>query len=491
MKQSSVHCPPSSALRPQSPEPRASSVPGHQPSVLGPRSLVQQSSALAPSSTASEQSSVPSPQSSVQQPSSNNPSSVLCPLSSALNSSIERFQRWLSRVGYASYDPYDIWGTPYALKARALYYRKNPFGLFAIAPILAIDILAPSLRSLFVRKDRFATADAQLLLAFLNLHQVTRDSDYLTKARSLAKDLLSYSIRGYSGHCWGYPFDWQNPRGLWRKNTPYITCTPYCFEAFLGLYEVTGEDQHLEVARSIARFVHQDLKEVPTSSDAAAGSYSPHDESQVVNAGAYRAMVLFEAAARWSDSKYAESAHRNLNYILQAQQEDGSWLYATDGSGNFIDHFHTCFNLKNLWKLNRRLGDSSVCDSIQRGWHYYRSALFSDDGLPMTYAKSPRTETVKLEMYNMAEAITLGALLGDDIPEALVMAEDLALRLARDYQLPDGHFVTRVYRGGLRHTFPFIRWPQAQLFYALTNLYGALGERMRPRVSDLVPSPGS
>jgi hypothetical protein len=30
--------------------------------------------------------------------------------------------------------------------------------------------------------------------------------------------------------------------------------------------------------------------------------------------------------------------------------------------------------------------------------------------------------------------------------------------------------VTRVFRGGFRHRFPFLRWPQAQLFYALTNL---------------------
>jgi hypothetical protein len=30
--------------------------------------------------------------------------------------------------------------------------------------------------------------------------------------------------------------------------------------------------------------------------------------------------------------------------------------------------------------------------------------------------------------------------------------------------------VTRVYLGGIKHTVPFIRWPQSQLFLALTNL---------------------
>ena len=54
--------------------------------------------------------------------------------------------------------------------------------------------------------------------------------------------------------------------------------------------------------------------------------------------------------------------------------------------------------------------------------------------------------------------------------EAYEMAHNVARSAIRDYQLSDGHFVTRVYRGGLRHTLPFLRWPQAQMFYALTNL---------------------
>ncbi len=83
---------------------------------------------------------------------------------------------------------------------------------------------------------------------------------------------------------------------------------------------------------------------------------------------------------------------------------------------------------------------------------------------------APRLQVATLEMYNFAEGITLGALLGDEIPEARELAEDLAARLVARHQLPAGHFVTRVFRGGIRHRFPFLRWPQAQLFYALTNL---------------------
>ena len=384
---------------------------------------------------------------------------------------IRRFEVLLEKNGYESYDPYDVWGTRYGVFSRRIYYEKGKVGLPLIAPILLLEMVWPGLRGLFVRKERFATADGQLTLAFLNLYQITKDKKFLEKARRLAVDILKYSVPGYSGKCWGYPFDWQNNRGLWKKNTPYITCTPYCFEAFLGLYDATGEKRYIETARSIATFVYTDLKDTPTGQDAAAASYSPMDETKVVNASAYRAWVLFEADKRFNLPEYKAKAQRNLNFILQSQQPDGSWLYAVATPGEaFIDHFHTCFVLKKLFKINRSLNSPAVAEAIRKGYAYYREKLFRADGLPRAFALEPRTQIVTLEMYNFAEAITLGALLRDFIPEAFAMAQKLAVTLCEKYQLADGHFVTRVYRGGFKHTFPFLRWPQAQLFYSLTNL---------------------
>jgi hypothetical protein len=377
----------------------------------------------------------------------------------------------LEKAGYGSYDPYDLWGTRYGLFSRRVYYEKGLIGLPLIAPILLMETACPGLRGLFVRKERFATADSQLILAFLNLYRCSKERKFLEQAIKLGGDLLNYSVSGYSGKCWGYPFDWQNNRGLWRKNTPYITCTPYCFEAFLALYDATGEQSYLEVARSIAKFVYSDLKDTSAGKDATAASYSPLDETKVINASAYRAWVLFEASARFDLPDYARKAQLNLNFILQTQRADGAWLYAVEAPGEeFIDHFHTCFVLKNLFKINRRLNNSAVAAALRKGFDYYRRDLFGENGLPKGFAIQPRTQIVKLEMYNFAEAITLGALLHREIPQALSMAQNLATALCEKYQLADGHFVTRVYRGGFRHTFPFLRWPQAQLFYSMTNL---------------------
>jgi hypothetical protein len=402
---------------------------------------------------------------------------------------VDRFAGWLEVSGYASYDPYDIWGTRYGRTARRLYYRQHPLGLLLVAPVVLMEALAPRLRALFVRRARYATADAQLVLAFLNLYQSRRpavasapqsasdgrpSAAWLQKALDVAADLLRQSVPGYSGHCWGYPFDWQHAGGVMPKGTPHITATPYCYEAFTRLFDVTGEACYLDVARSIARFVSDDLNDTQTGEDSAASSYTPYDHGKVVNASAYRAFVLFDAAARFDRPAYAAKAWRNLRFILQVQRADGAWLYAIDNPAEaFIDHFHTCFVLKNLFKLNRHLTSDDVSRSIRRGYEWYRRELFTREDIPKSFAIAPRAQLARLEMYDVAEAISLGVLLREAIPSALALAQRLAATVLVPHQLGAGHWATRVYIGGLRHTTPFLRWPQAQLFYALTNLLTA------------------
>ena len=398
---------------------------------------------------------------------------------------VDRFAAWHMKAGYESYDPYDIWGTRYGKLARKLYYGKNPLGSFFSAPVVLMEMLWPSMRAFFVRKERFATADAQLLLAFLALYETCQETAgnrgetqasafWLNKAKVLAEDLKGYAIPGYSGMCWGYPFDWQSVTGLVRKQIPLITATPYCYEAFLNLFEVTAEKHYLDVVRSISEFIFNDIGDTPVGENAAAGSYFPGDSSKVINASAYRAFVLFDAAQRFGVSDVKDRAWRNLRFILQSQRPDGSWLYAIDSPGEeFIDHFHTCFVLKNLYKIDLLIKEPAVTAAIEKGYAYYRRELFDENGLPKSFAIEPRIQVSRLEMYNVAEAISLGVLLRDRIPEAFDMANELACLTKGKYQTREGYFITREYIGGLKHTFPYLRWSQAQLFYAAASLLHA------------------
>jgi len=110
-----------------------------------------------------------------------------------------------------------------------------------------------------------------------------------------------------------------------------------------------------------------------------------------------------------------------------------------------------------------------VQTAIRRGYDWYRTNLFDKNDNPKSFAIAPRVQIVRLEMYNIAEGITLGTLLKDDIPEAFELAQILTARLVRQDQLRSGHWPTRVYIGGIEHTVAFLRWPQSQLFLSLTN----------------------
>ena len=170
-------------------------------------------------------------------------------------------------------------------------------------------------------------------------------------------------------------------------------------------------------------------------------------------------------ARRFGVEQYAAKAWNNLRFILQHQREDGAWMYAIDDRKQaFIDDFRTCVVLKNLHKINRHLANPEVAQAIRRGYAYYRRELFDNEGWPKTFALEPRRPIVRLEMYNVAEGITLGSLLAGDIAEALPVALGLVAWTRHRFQVCEGYFLTRIYRGGMAHKVPFIRWPQAQCF---------------------------
>lgn len=134
----------------------------------------------------------------------------------------DRLLTWLDNVGYDSCDPYDIWGTPYGLWSRKVYYAKGWLGVPLVAPLVLMDLICPALRVGFVGRSRFATADAQFLLAFLNPHEITGEERYLERAIALGDELFDYSIPGYSGPCWGYPFHWRiNKDEVWLEHPVY------------------------------------------------------------------------------------------------------------------------------------------------------------------------------------------------------------------------------------------------------------------------------
>lgn len=186
----------------------------------------------------------------------------------------------------------------------------------------------------------------------------------------------------------------------------------------------------------------------------------------VVNANAYRSFLLMSASADFSEDKYRVVAERNLNFVLESQNDDGSWYYATDGTRDFVDHFHTCFVMKALAKIEALNGHPGCTRALQRGVDYYLKNLFDEKGLPKPFSRRPRLTVYRRELYDYAECINLSILLKGRFPELDENLTTILNEIITKWQRSDGSIRSRQLLLGWDNT-PMHRWATSQLFRSL------------------------
>jgi hypothetical protein len=333
--------------------------------------------------------------------------------------------------------------------------------------MIFIEAFLPRGRQLFWKKQRFPIADAHFAMGFAYLFQVTRQEAYYQRAVHFLNVLKETRAPNYEHYCWGYPFDWVTRFGTFPAHTPFITTTPYVYEAFDAVYQIDGNEEWLDIMSSIAKHCAYDIKEFEHSEGSYSCSYSPDDNrGGVVNASAYRAFALTKASIQFNNSEYWEKAHGNYNFVCSAQRDNGSWFYAVDGVNDFIDHYHTCFVLKALAKIEKLKNPQGCTETIKRGINFYTAELFDDEGLPKPFAKTPRLLVYKKELYDYSECINLGTLLKNRFPQLDNRIEATLKDLFGKWQRRNGSFRSRKLNISWDNV-PMHRWAQAQLFRAL------------------------
>jgi hypothetical protein len=376
------------------------------------------------------------------------------------------FTAWLERYGETSWDHQSFFAGPVGSRAKSLYYRSKALGTAAVAPMIFFEAFLPSARRLFHHPIRFPIADAHYAMGFAFLYEATQERSHLEKAVHFLHELEKSRCEGFADYCWGYPFDWVTRNGTMTRQTPLITSTPYGWEAFLQVSQLDGRPEWTEVLRSIARHAARDIKDFPTSDTASSCSYSPFDGGGVINAAAYRAFLLTSASRVLGEPAYRQMADRNVAFVLDHQNPDGSWYYATDGVRDFVDHFHTCFVMKALAKIHELTGDERCLAALSRGVEYYRAHLFGTDGLPKPFARAPRMTVYKCELYDCAECINLCLLLRDRFPQLDTTLQGVVAGVTNDWVKPDGSFRSRRLHLGWDNV-PMHRWAQSQMFRSL------------------------
>lgn len=418
------------------------------------------------------------PLAAVARPGAEDPSPLLSGQQArAVGSAITTFVGWLDRFGETSHDHQSFFAGGLGGQAKALYYRRPRLGTLAVAPMIFCEAFVPAARALFWRKLRFPIADAHYAMGFALLSRITGADEHYRRAVHFLEVLEATRCPGYRNFCWGYPFDWVTRTGVIAAGTPLITTTPYVYEAFEAVYRIDGDARWLEVMRSAAEHAATDIKDKELAAGSASAGYTPFDTvGGVINASAYRAFLLTSAGLRFANDEYLKIADRNLAFVLDHQQPDGSWFYAADGVRDFVDHFHTCFVLKALAKIDQMRPRERCRTAIEAGVAFYTRHLFDERRLPKPFSRAPRLTVYRRELYDYAECINLATLLSGQFQELDDRLRATVDDLLGSWRKPDGSFRSRRLLAGWDDV-PMHRWAQSQVFRSLCFLLSS-GRRL-------------
>jgi hypothetical protein len=349
--------------------------------------------------------------------------------------------------------------------AKNAYNKKNVLGYPLISVLILIDLFYPEYRKFIAEKRIYPISLAHLGMGFLNLYKTFGIDEYLVKATSFVEPILNSSSPLKFGLGWGMKHNWLTYKGIIPFNTPCNTQTAYPYEYFSSLYEITGEQKYKTFLEKIAYHVYSDFEET-IQGNMISCSYSTVDERKVVNANSYRMYMLIDFGVKFNNKEYLLKGQKTLNYVISMQSNDGFWPYSENE--RFIDHYHTCFILKNLLKVKKLLGNefSKYNKFLELGIDFYLNNLFYENGLPKPFAKAPRLTLYKYDSYDFAESINLLS----EIPGQNHKLKDIIKFVLNHFQTKNGWFKFRLYKSPLSRNIPYMRYANSALFCYLTKV---------------------
>lgn len=379
-------------------------------------------------------------------------------MNSGLAQRLDLMEGHLRGEGLRGYDPYDVLCSPLFTLPVLRDNRLVRFGAQQVVKRLPFNV-RPVLR---VPKQLNPVTVALFLqgLAYRARAEGASGPDRRAEAAGLVACLERLISPGWSGACWGYPFDWEARYASLPAGTPTIVATGMVANALAVADDVFDLPEARRLILSASAFVLTDLHRTPGPGRSFCWSYSPLDRQVVLNATLKGSRLLAQAHARGADPAVLEPAACAAEFVLGRQDACGAWPYAVGDTRAWADNFHTGYVLECLREYRGLTGDEQVEYALDRGWSYYREHFFAADLTP----KYLDDRLLPTDATACAQAILTLCAFGDAAAAAAV-AERAVAALARsdgafDYQRRRGHTVR----------IPYLRWSTAWMYCALARL---------------------
>ena len=374
--------------------------------------------------------------------------------------SFQKLKNYCEGEQFRGWDPFD--GLTSKVFQSIPLIRKNK--LFRLFWIQLFKKNPVNLRRIFmIKKDINPKGLGLFLNGYCNLYKMNPKKEFLEKIKTLTDHIISLKTAGYSGSCWGYNFDWQSKAFFQPKYTPTIVVSSFIGYALLDAYDITGSEEYKTNALEVCDFFLKDLNRTYDKDGDFAFSYSPYDNTQVFNASLLGSRMLSRAYSYTKNPDYLSNARKLVAYCCKHQRSDGSWTYSPLPFHQWIDSFHTGYNLECIHEYQKYSSDNKFKENIDLGLRYYLDNFFMSSGMPKYYNNS----IYPIDMHAPAQlVVTLSKL--DKLKENIDLISKVLCWTIENMQDRKGYFYYQKKRI-FSIKIPYMRWSQAWMFYALTE----------------------
>jgi len=379
---------------------------------------------------------------------------------SVLNS-FNSLEQYCKKEDFKGWDPYDGL-TSKVFNALPILQKKRISRLIWIQLIKKLPF---NLRGILrIEKGYNPKGLALFISGYSKISQLeSRNSDAIQQINRLCEKVIELQTQGFSGSCWGYNFDWESRAFFQKKFTPTIVVTTYVSNALLDAYEVTKNKDYLNLAISSKDFIVKDLKRTYNDNGNFAFSYSPFDSTSVFNASLLGAKLLSRIYTYTNEKELISLAKKAVAYCCDYQNADGSWFYSPLPFHQWIDNFHTGFNLECIYEYGLFAKDDSFEKNFNDGMSYYLKTFFDKEGRSKYYNNS----LYPIDIHSPSQLIVTLAKT-NLFAKNRKLIDRVVNWTIENMQSPKGYFYFQK-RKFYTNKIPFMRWSEGWMFYGLAH----------------------
>jgi len=286
----------------------------------------------------------------------------------------------------------------------------------------------------------------------------------ISEAKVLLNRLREMQCKGYDGISWGYNFPWQARAFYVPLGKPTMVTTVFVANAFLDYYDITGDVEALSIAEGCCKFILKNLVLFEREEKLCFG-YIPGEAARIHNANMLGAALMGRVYSYTGSSKLLEKSRKAMQYSLDGLNADFSWPYGELHHHQFIDNFHTGFNLVALKDWMDACEDYIWEDELKNAYKYFLETFWKEDGCPKYYHNA----LYPIDIHCSAQGMVTCERLKSYDPRSMEMAYKIGKWAISNMQDRAGYFYYQKTRF-FTNRIPYIRWSQAWMLYGLSRL---------------------